>query len=124
MPQTQSQNRRRFKRIPFEHEAFIRTDDGRRACELLDISFRGALVDRGEDWRPSKNHTADLVIPLDTDDTLHITMQGTVVRINDREVALRCDRMDIESMILLRRLVEMNLGDAGMLERELSAFID
>lgn len=124
MPQTQSKNRRRFERIPFEREAFILADDGTRPCELLDISFRGALVERNDEWQPSENQSIDLVIPLDSDDALRIAMRGTVVRINDHYVALRCDQMDIDSMTHLRRLVEMNLGDTDMLERELDAIID
>jgi hypothetical protein len=82
------------------------------------------LVERNDAWQPDENQTVDLVIPLDSEDAQRITMQGTVVRVSDSNVALRCDQMDIDSMTHLRRLVEMNLGDTDMLERELDAIID
>ena len=124
MPQNQSQERRHFERIPFAHEAWIETSEGRHPCELLDISFRGALVQVGPDASPALNQAVDLRLPLTETDDLSINMHGTVVWITDRRVAMRCDQMDIDSMTLLRRLVEMNLGDASMLDREFEAIIN
>jgi hypothetical protein len=38
-------------------------------------------------------------------------------------VGLRCDRLDVDSMSHLRRLVELNLGDPALLERDLQSLI-
>ena len=124
MPQAQSKDRRRFERIPFDHAAALLTEQGLWPCELLDISFRGALLGPNELCQPTEGQQLELVIPLDDAEEIRITMSGTVVRASDQGIALSCDRMDIDSMSLLRRLVEMNLGDTDLLERELSAFID
>jgi hypothetical protein len=35
------------------------------------------------------------------------------------QVRLACDHIDIDSMTHLRRLVELNIGDSSLLEREL-----
>jgi hypothetical protein len=39
-------------------------------------------------------------------------------------LGFKCKHIDIDSITHLRRLVELNLGNADMLERELSALID
>jgi hypothetical protein len=36
-------------------------------------------------------------------------------------VGLHCRHIDIESLAHLRRLIELNLGDPALLERELAA---
>ncbi|VAX04921.1 hypothetical protein MNBD_GAMMA20-584, partial [hydrothermal vent metagenome] len=36
-------------------------------------------------------------------------------------IGFRCEHIDLESISHLRRLVELNLGDAKLLDRELSA---
>jgi hypothetical protein len=50
-------------------------------------------------------------------------MQGELVHREGHQVGLRCREIDIESIAHLRRLVELNLGDEDLLERELSALI-
>ncbi len=37
------------------------------------------------------------------------------------ELGLRCEDIDVDSITCLRRLVELNLGEPELLERELSA---
>lgn len=124
MAETYPPNRRRFKRIPFEHPVCVIADDGRHECDLLDVSFRGALLAPADGWVPAVNDRVSVHLPLTEGEELRIAMDGTVVRSGEHDFAVRCDEMDLESTTLLRRLVEVNLGDPALLERELSAFID
>jgi len=48
-------------------------------------------------------------------------MLTRLAHIRNNNVGLRCEYIDIDSITYLRRLVELNLGDAELLERELVA---
>ncbi len=52
-----------------------------------------------------------------------IAMAGEVAHVEGEHVGLLCRSIDIESITHLRRLLEINLGDAALLERELKALI-
>ena len=47
-------------------------------------------------------------------------MDVTVAHLNGTCVGVRCDKIDIDSASHLRRLLELNLGDADLLSRELT----
>ena len=46
-------------------------------------------------------------------------MEGKVIHQDGQHIGIECRHIDMESMINLRRLVELNLGDEKLLEREL-----
>jgi hypothetical protein len=48
-------------------------------------------------------------------------MDTAVAHIEGTRVGLRCLHIDLDSITELRRLVELNLGDAAQLDRELHA---
>ena len=114
------ENRRQFSRILFDTRASILLGEERVPVKLIDVSLRGALV------LPSK--AVDL--PAGTPCALEIFLEGGGVLIRmDTHIAhhqgehlgLTCHEIDLDSMIHLRRLVELNLGDESILHRELSA---
>jgi hypothetical protein len=52
-----------------------------------------------------------------------ITMETRVVHREGDDAGLRCLSIDLDSVTHLRRLVELNLGDPALLDRELSELI-
>lgn len=52
-----------------------------------------------------------------------ISMESAVTHVEGRRAGLHCLTIDLDSVTHLRRLVELNLGDPALLERELSALI-
>jgi hypothetical protein len=46
-------------------------------------------------------------------------METIVVHSQQDSLGLRCEKIDIESASHLRRLLELNMGDAELLSREL-----
>ena len=114
--------RRRFSRITFHRPAELEALGERVSCELLDVSLKGALFEVPASARARVGQPATLTIRLDAGDAV-IRMLGEVVHREGRQVGLRCKEIDIESIAHLRRLVELNLGDEELLERELSALI-
>ena len=114
--------RRRFSRITFHRPAELDAQGERVSCELLDVSLKGALFEVPASARARAGQRATLTIRLDAGDAV-IRMDGEVVHREGRQVGLRCREIDIDSIAHLRRLVELNLGDEDLLERELSALI-
>lgn len=52
-----------------------------------------------------------------------IAMAGELAHVEGEHVGVLCRSIDLESITHLRRLIEVNLGDAGASERELKALI-
>jgi len=48
-------------------------------------------------------------------------MDGRIANQRDDMMGIVCEHIDVDSMTHLRRLVELNMGDTSLLERELHA---
>ena len=112
--------RRRFHRILFDAPARVVTKQGNLITKLADISLSGALLVRPDDWVTEIGSEVELAILLDDAGTA-IRMDSVVAHIARDSIGLRCRSIDMESISHLRRLVELNLGDPALLERELEA---
>lgn len=51
-------------------------------------------------------------------------MAGELAHVEGERSGVLCRSIDLESITHLRRLIEMNLGDAALVERELAALIN
>lgn len=117
-----AQNRRQFTRISFKSPAQIFTGEQTITAQVQDISLKGALVEITDSeslWQPVAGGYCEIVISLD-DSPIKIYMHTRVAHVtNNKTVGLLCEHIDLESIEHLRRLVELNLGDPALLEREL-----
>lgn len=118
-PETASGQRRRFTRIPFDAEARLSAGEHNRAVELLDLSLKGALVARPEDWNGEPEGPLRLELRLGED--VLIVMDVSIAHQEADRLGLRCEDIDLDSITHLRRLVELNLGNPDLLERELAS---
>lgn len=117
--------RRSFQRIPMDRVASVLDDQGRsHLCDLLDISLKGALLVPRDDWTYHKGDHIGVSIKLDDMGDNTIRMAGEIAHVEGRHLGLACHRLDLDSATLLRRVVELNLADPDLLERELHAMID
>ena len=117
---TEIDEHRRFRRIPFEAQAFIRHGGDRWEAQLLDISLKGALLTLPSGWRGTVGQGLDLELVIE-EGALVIHMETEIAHIQQGHMGLRCRHIDLDSMTHLRRLVELNLGDADQLSREFHA---
>jgi len=115
----QKQEHRAFSRIIFDAKSIIIGKDNQWETELLDISLKGALVQRPPSWDFALDSTFELDIKLSEDTIIH--MEASVAHIEDDHIGFRCDHIDLESITHLRRIVELNTGNDDLLHRELSA---
>lgn len=113
--------RRHFQRIHFDCQAFVkRESDSAAKVQLLDISLNGALVGKPAGWSAAVGSEVRLLIELGSEDD-EIRMDCTVAHLSNNCIGLHCTHMDIDSAAHLRRIVELNLGDPELLNRELTA---
>ena len=110
-------NRRKFSRIPFKSEAKLFLPDGECAVEVLDLSLKGALIQLKDSMFVMVGANGTLKIQLDNVGT-SIRMEVTVVHHMANSYGLACREIDLDSVTHLRRLVELNLGNEAMAERE------
>lgn len=113
------EDQRRFTRIPFDAAGELACGDRTWPCEVIDLSLKGALVQKPADWNGAKGEACQLTLTLDED--TRIRMDVSVAHIEERQIGLACHDIDLDSITHLRRLVELNLGDSHLLERELMA---
>lgn len=113
--------RRKFSRILFDAHVELAQGEFRWRATLLDISLKGLLLQQKLPAEVSVNEPV-LVKILLSDNTC-IAMSVTVAHQHQQQTGLVCSSIDIDSVSHLRRLIELNLGDATAAERELSELI-
>ena len=110
---------RRFTRIPFDVPVTLNSAAGSWDAELIDISLHGALIKAPAQMAAATEHQYRLSVHLDGGH--NICMDVVIAHQRDDELGLRCVDIDLESVTHLRRLIELNLGETELVERELSA---
>ena len=113
--------RRVFHRIPIEAEVRLYSDKAMWTTRLLDISLKGALVERPVGWESPPGKTQRLEIRVSSSSV--ISVNGRIARAGTKAVAFRLERLDLDSFIRLKRLVELNLGNARLMQQELAALV-
>lgn len=116
------EEQRKFTRIKFDANAFISAGGERWQVELLDISIRGALLQSPYRDTLSEGTVVSLSINLCGEEE-DIELHGKVAHIHDDYIGIVSKHMDVDSISLLRRIVELNVGDSELLEREMRALV-
>ncbi len=118
-----SEERRKFQRILFDAPTTVSCASGESfQTTLIDISLNGALITRPEGWNGVTGDESEIItITLDQENGIVIRMEAVLVHVEDDLLGLQCRHIDMDSITHLRRLVELNMGDPDLLERELAA---
>ncbi len=120
MPETMDEERH-FERIHFD--CLVKFEFGvyRHDCELIDISLRGALIANCTGATDETGTACKLILSLDDSNNAQIIMLGHIAHKKHNRIGIKCEKIDLDSMTHLRKLVEINSGDPQLLERELAA---
>jgi len=118
-PDDTRSNKRKFSRITFDTGIHLVSAEGSWDCRLLDISLKGMLATTPNGWK-AKIGDHFLAEMLQENEEATIRMEVSVMHIEGNHAGFRCEHIDLDSISHLRRLVELNLGDSDILERELS----
>lgn len=114
-----SAERRRFQRFRFTSVLRVQHGDQARDCALLDMSFRGFLARCPEGWQPAAGDR--LRVEWRLAELIKLELDAVVVHAADSHMGCSWEARDAQSFAHLKRLVEMNLGDAQLMARELKA---
>lgn len=120
--QSHRAQRRLYSRIPFRTTATFSAGGTAVDCELCDLSLKGALVKPDGMAPAAPGERCELELRLDDGESM-IRMGGTVAHAEHGRVGIVCHEIDLDSLTHLRRLLELNLGDSGTLDVELSALL-
>lgn len=113
------EEKRHFQRIFYHAEAMLIGDEVEFPCRIIDLSMKGCLLEFDQPWLGSAKTLYGLLLKLS--DEVSISMTLSFAHAAGTRAGFKCDHIDIDSITNLRRLVELNLGDSAMLERELTA---
>lgn len=114
--------RRQYSRIAFRAPARLVFPDYSLDAVAIDLSLKGALIRLPADARIEEGALCTLHVRLGEFND-QISMETRIAHIEGRYAGLLCQAIDLDSVTHLRRLVELNLGSADLLERELSALV-
>jgi len=114
-----NQERRHFTRVTFDGETFIEQGQQRWPATLIDLSLRGLLVETPEHFDADTSEAMEAVIHLADELTIRMTVNWR--HTENGQSGFQCNNIDLDSIQHLRRLVELNIGDSTLLERELAA---
>lgn len=111
--------RRRFRRFPIEGSVRLYSGSMMWSTELIDLSLRGVLVVEPAEWQGAAG--ARFRVDLRLEGGVLIGMAVAFVGPRNGGLAFACNRIDIDSFTRLKRLVELNVGNTDILNRELGA---
>ena len=114
-------DRRQFSRIEFDASAFLIQEGRQIGASLVDISLNGVLVETPSTYQLRTDMPCTINIVLSED--VVISMQASLVHSSSKLLGFHCSSIDMDSIIHLRRLIEINLEDAGASERVLSELL-
>ncbi|HVH34221.1 PilZ domain-containing protein [Tahibacter sp. UC22_41] len=111
--------RRRFQRFNFEGTVRLYSGSAMWETKLVDVSLKGVLIERPVDWsgKIGGGYRMDLRI----NNSVIISMGVSIAHIMPHRLGCRWEKIDLDSFAQLKRLIELNLGDPALLNRELSA---
>ncbi len=118
-----SSEKRQFSRIAFDAPVTLENANKQWKSKLLDVSLKGALVLMPDDWQSDKDCEYKLSIFLDNSD-VEIDMDVKLAHEEANHIGFHCEHIDIDSVTSLRRLVELNLADEELLDREISNMLE
>ncbi len=118
--------RRHFTRIRFDGDAWLIDPGNNRQwqTEVIDISLRGAMIRRPTTDGP-RDFDNTYLLQLLLSEEVQLEFETRITHYdNPDHLGLHFDHMDLDSASHLHRLVELNLGDPALLERELAELLE
>jgi hypothetical protein len=111
--------RRRYSRFPLEGSVRIYSGSAMWTAELVDLAIRGALVSRPDGFVAATGSRYRLDVRLEGGPI--IGMAVSLAHLGADTLGFICERIDLDSFLRLKRTIELNLGNAELLNRELSS---
>lgn len=114
--------KRHFHRIFYNAKATLSINEQDWDCDVLDLSLNGCLLRFPSSWK--ENLESLYTLKLRLSDACEITMELKIAHVLEDKVGFKCEQIDIDSISQLRRMVELNLGNSEILERDLTSLAE
>lgn len=116
-----AEERRRFHRALFNADAELHCGNRSIPCRIIDLSLQGCLLSIGEPCDAPRENDGICTLKLMLSQQTIIEMVLSISHIQGDRWGLQCRSIDIDSISNLRRLIELNLGNSDLLERDFAA---
>ncbi len=116
------EERRRFTRFGMDAKGHLLQGTNHWSFHLIDVCLKGALISIPGQFNPEIGESCRVEFTLPGSGIV-ISMEGCIAHREGHHIGFRCEMIDVDSLSHLKRLVEMNLGDQKILERELAQLI-
>jgi hypothetical protein len=110
--------KRVFQRVLFSHDANLVHQEHKFTTQVLDLSLHGFLCTQPPNIDIKLNDEMTLELTLDQD--RKIIMHATVVHIENSHLGMNCHHIDIDSVSELKRLIQLNLANDDLLNRDVN----
>jgi hypothetical protein len=108
-------DRRKHSRITFDAPARLEAAGSSQPATVHDLSLKGVLLDlQTTDRLESGKYT----LTISLSEAVEIVMQLELTHQENQRAGFRCLNIDIDSLTHLRKIVEYNIGDPSLLDRE------
>ncbi|WP_285163159.1 PilZ domain-containing protein [Shewanella goraebulensis] len=114
--------RRKFTRTLFAATASITIEGKTYRTDILDLSINGALVSTPKGFIANQGKEVALSFLLPESDIV-LSMDTILVHKEVNHLGLECHHIDLDSISHLKRIIELNIGDEAILQRELAQLI-
>ena len=112
-----SLERRKFTRFLLDWPVNIIFNNENWPAMLIDLSLKGALLNcENINLKINDNVTVVIQIPQAP---FNLTFKANVIRSNNSAYALLTDSIDLEDATILRRIIELNMGNQDLLLRDM-----
>jgi len=114
---------RRFTRIPFDADVQLYDPQTQKNwdSELIDISLKGIKLscphNWNENWETAEHSNFEVTLILAKDE-IEIKIKATLKHHDEAVLGFQILHIDVDSASHLHRLLELNLGDSKLLDRE------
>ncbi len=98
---------RRFNRADFHTKGFFYFNDEKIDFNILNVSLNGILVEAEKKEEVKDKDTVTLIIKLSSSE-IEIKTKSKLLHRENQYLGFRFEEVDVESMIHLRRLIELN----------------
>ena len=110
---------RHFQRVPFTTKSIIEIGGKRHEAELVDICLKGALLKLSEPPECRQGDPCAVSVVLNNSNIV-VQFEAKVAHLREQFVGVKLLKIDIDSMIHLRNLVELNTANPDQVRKELS----
>jgi hypothetical protein len=119
--------KRKFSRINFAGKCSLNEDISGTMkiwqTKVIDISLKGALVQRPDFWDYKEDSPVQLNLALEGSDIV-LECAGVICHQEEKQLGIKFLTLSLDSISHLKRLIQLNLADEESLHREISQLIN